>query len=505
MKSFPAFLLCFLISVIVTTAQDRPNIVIIYADDLGYGDISDQNPESKITTANIDRLASQGMRFTDGHSSSGICSPSRYALLTGNYHWRRQHGIVGVFGKPFFQDGESTLASLLKDEGYVTGAIGKWHLGWDWRFVSKTTGDTVGWNEIKDQPDYISEYAIVQPVPGGPLARGFDSYYGDGTINFPPYAWVENDQFTEVPEIPLDLYGRETKEGNWEFRPGPMVEGWNPYEVLPSLTNRVTRWIDQQSAENPFFLYFALPSPHAPIIPNDEFLGKTGAGGYGDFVYQTDWVVGQVLDRLKENGFEENTLVIFTADNGPERYAFDRIRNTGHRSTRELRGLKRDTWEGGHRVPFIVRWPGKIKPGTVNAETISQVDIMATIADILDIKVPDGSGKDSYSLYKLWKGKKYRKPLREATVHNTFKDRYCLRQGDWLLVDNYSGEHSKSPDWYNEMNGYERYEEDNPGLLFNLKTDISQKNNLYQQYPEKVAQMQGILKKYREEGLSISR
>ena len=351
-----------------------PNIVIIYADDMGYGDLNVQNPDSKIPTPFLDRLAEEGMRFTDAHSSSGICSPSRYALLTGTYHWRRQHGIVGSFGEPFFDEDDITLPQVLKDNGYETACIGKWHLGWTWVVNNEPSGEVMQWGRMRKF--YLPEdIDWNQPISGGPLDRGFDYYYGDGTINFPPYAWVKNDRLTVTPNALMDInnIGYSTKEGNWEFRPGPKVDGWNPYDVLPSLTKNAIDYIKNRDPKKPFFLYFALPSPHAPIIPNDEFDGKSEAGAYGDFMVQTDWVAGQVIQAIKDKGLEENTLVIFSADNGPEAYAWERAEKHGHFSMGNLRGLKRDVWEGGHHVPFIVKWPARIKAGSIATETISQV------------------------------------------------------------------------------------------------------------------------------------
>lgn len=481
--------------------SQKPNIVILYADDMGYGDMSCQNPNSKIQTPNLDKLATEGMRFTDAHSSSGICSPSRFALLTGIYHWRRQHGIIGALGQPdFFREGDLTMPQMLKNNGYKTAAIGKWHLGWDWESVKTEAGKNFE-GKIANQP---AHYDWSKEIPGGPLDRGFDTYFGDGTINFPPYCWVENDRVTEVPSEMLELGKRETKEGNWEFRPGPMVKDWNPYEVLPTLAKKAVEVVNSQSKDEPFFLYFAFPSPHAPIIPNDEFIGKTQAGGYGDFVYQTDYIVGQVLQALNDKGLDENTIVIFSADNGPEKYAYKRIQNHNHHSMGELRGLKRDTWEGGHRVPFIVKWPGKVKAGTVSEETINQVDIMGTVASAIGAEMPSSAAVDSYNLLPVWKGEQYNSPLREATVQNTFNEQYALRKGDWLLISSFSGEHSKAPDWYYTDNGYIRYKKDsNEGLLFNLKDDVAQKNNLFEEHPDKVKQMQTLLKEYRESGRSV--
>ena len=482
-------------------AQERPNIVIIYADDMGYGDLNCQNPDSKIPTPNLDQLATEGMRFTDAHSSSGICSPSRYALLTGQYHWRRTHGIVNAFGSSMFREDDITLPEVLKDAGYTTACIGKWHLGWDWEFNNAPSAELE--HKGKKRKYYLpKDVKLNGRVSGGPLSRGFDYYFGDGTINFPPYAWIENDLFVEIPtEIMLpDVGGLTTKEGGWEFRPGPKVKDWNPYEVLPTLAQKTTEWIGKQSKKKPFFLYFALPSPHAPIIPNDEFDGKSNAGAYGDFMVQTDWVAGQVLKTLKDKGLEDNTIVIFSADNGPEKYAFRRAENFGHYSMGNFRGLKRDVWEGGHHVPFIIKWPNNVKPGSVSNEVISQIDIMATLASIIDTKLPQGAAPDSYNLLPVIKGKKYKSPLREATVHNTFKGTWGIRQGKWLYINNRSGEHSKMPEKFKQLRNYTDFK--TQGLLFNLEKDPEQRVNLYEKYPEKVKNMDALLVKYLEEKYS---
>ncbi len=488
----------------ITGKEDRksPNIVIIYADDMGYGDLNCQNPNSKIPTPNLDQLASEGMRFTDAHSSSGICSPSRFALLTGTYHWRRQHGIVGAFGKPFFKDTDVTLPQVLKTRGYATACIGKWHLGWDWEFKNEPSGEVKQWGKMRKV--YLPrDIDWSKPIAGGPLERGFDYYFGDGTINFPPYAWVENDRITEAPTEELDInnIGFDTKEGEWEFRPGPVVKGWNPYEVLPTLTKKAVSWINDREEYQPFFLYFALPSPHAPIIPNDEFDGKSQAGGYGDFMVQTDWVAGQVLKAIKEKKMEDNTIIIFSADNGPEQYAFDRAEKYGHFSMGDYRGLKRDVWEGGHHVPFIFKWPGHIEAGSVSGEVISQVDIMATIANITGTKLPENAAPDSYNLWPVLIGEFYVSPLREATVQNTNENKWGIRQGAWFYIDSPSGEHTKMPESFKKLRGYTDF--GTKGLLFNLDVDPEQRINLYDKYPERVNEMDRLLQEYRAKGYSV--
>ncbi len=330
-----------------------------------------------------------------------------------------------------------------------------------------------------------------KPVAGGPTDRGFDYYFGDGTINFPPYSWMENDRFIDAPTEVMDInnIGHETKEGDWEFRPGPKVKDWNPYEVLPTITDKAVEWIGQQSDDKPFFLYFPLPSPHTPIIPNDEFDGKSGAGAYGDFVYQSDWVVGQVLNAIQDNGFEENTIVIFTSDNGPEQYAFARGEKYGHFSMGYLRGLKRDIWEGGHRVPFIIKWPGHIQSGIESDKLVSQIDIMATLCDLLCIDLLDGVAPDSFHFLPSLNSDSL--PQREVLIHNTNKDKWAVRKGDWLYINDSTGQHTAMPESFSKLRGYTAF--NTPKLLFNLKEDPEQLINHFESQPGRVADMDRLL------------
>ncbi|WP_235295815.1 sulfatase family protein [Portibacter marinus] len=499
---FPLFIL--LISLELFCQEVSPNIVIIYADDMGYGDLNCQNSDSKIPTPHLDRLAAEGMRFTDAHSSSGICSPSRFALLTGSYHWRRQHEIVGSFGPPFFKDSDVTLAHVLQNVGYETACIGKWHLGWDWEFINEPSETVEQWG--RERPFYGPDDVVWdEPIKGGPLERGFNYYFGDGTINFPPYAWVENDRVMEAPTEIMDInnIGYDIREGSWEFRPGPKVKDWNPYEVLPTLTKKAVEWVHLQDASQPFFLYLALPSPHAPIIPNDKFIGKSNAGGYGDFVVQTDDVVGQVLTALRMKGLEENTIVIFTSDNGPEAYAWPRARDFGHFSMGNLRGLKRDVWEGGHRVPFIFKYEGVIKGGTVSDEVISQVDIFATLASMLNIDLDPATAPDSYDISSILNGQSTSTPIRQATIHNTYESIWGIRKGDWLMITDKTGGHREIPEFFKEIKNYEDFRTDS--LLFNMESDPQQLQNLYLEYPDKVKELNKLLKDHRQSKSSVDR
>ena len=468
-------------------ANQPPNVVILYADDMGVADVSYGDEKARIQTPNIDRLARQGMTFTDGHSSSGICTPSRFAMLTGQHHWRRFHGIVGAFGGTVFKDGEFTIAKMFREKGYRTGCFGKWHLGWDFDAIRKP-GVTK-----KDWPKPES-YDWTRRFPGGPLERGFDHYFGDGTINFPPYCWIEGDRFLTIPTKPV--IKSQPLAGAGSFRPGPMAESWNPYDILPTITGKTVEWISKQKKDQPFFAYLAFNSPHYPIVPNQEFHGRSKAGYYGDFVIETDAMVGKVLDALKKHGFADDTMVIFSADNGPENAAFQRLEEFDQWSSGKFRGVKRDIYEGGHRVPFIVRWPGKVKAGAVSDETVSQVDLAATFANMVGYRLGKDEAIDSYNLLPALKGEGYPRPLRTATVQNTSANKFALRQGDWVLIDAPSGSAKKESKSYLQRFGLEAYGKGHPGLLFNLKNDPRQSTNLYAKHPEKVKAMRALLKRY---------
>lgn len=464
----------------------KPNVLILYADDLGFGDLGCYNPDSKIPTPNLDQLAAEGMRFTDGHSSSGICTPSRYALLTGRYHWRDFHGIVGPMGGSVFAPERLTMAEMLRDAGYHTAAIGKWHLGF-------------GWDQIKTEDAYDWNAAI----PDGPLAHGFDTYFGDAVINFPPYAWIENDRMLQIPDERMDTKKwKKIKEGGWECRPGWAYSGWDPYQNIPTTTQRGVEFIHAQAKTvQPFFLYFAFPSPHAPIIPNDKFDGTSKAGPYGDFVVETDDSVGQLLRALEESGQADNTLVIFSADNGPEKYAYKRDEKFDHWSAYPLRGLKRDIYEGGHHVPFVIKYPGVAQAGAVNSALVSQIDLMATLAEVVGAELPaENAAEDSISLVPLLTGQS--KSVRIKHVHNTRKDQYAIRVGDWLLIAHKHGYMSGRNKAWEAKHGYAP-DDDSPYELYNLKRDLGQRKNLAGERPEIVERLLAELKAMREQPSSI--
>lgn len=490
-----------------SSAAESPkfNIVILYMDDIGLGDPGSYNPDSKIPTPHMDRLGAEGLRMTDGHSSSGVCTPSRYTLLTGRAHWRDFHGIDTSFSPPFFRQGQLTMAEMLRQSGYATACIGKWHLGNDWNSIRKPGAP-------RDSLQH-TDYDWSKPLRGGANDWGFDYYFGDNVINFPPYTWIENGLVVDVPDM---TYTREDftrlhgspPEGGWECRPGPGRSDWDFYKVLPTLTEKVVEYIHaRKGEEQPFFLYFPLPSPHTPIVPNEEFHGKSEAGPYGDFVVETDHCIGLVLDALEEAGFKENTIVIMTADNGPEFFAYRRDLTFDHWSAAPLRGLKRDIYEGGHRVPTIIRWPGVLEPGAVSDALFSQSDLMATLGAYVDYELPDDAAEDSFDFLPYLKGDVEESP-RGFLVHNTSANHYAIRDGDWLLVNAATGVvgggNRQPPQAWREKRGYEPYDDQRVGL-YNLADDIGQRNNLAADMPEKVAEMRSLLREIRERGHSAPR
>jgi len=471
--------------------RQLPNIVYILADDMGYGDLACQNPQSKIPTPNLDELARQGTRFTDAHSGSAVCTPTRYGILTGRYCWRTRlkEWVLWGFGEPLIEPDRLTVGRLLQKQGYHTAAIGKWHLGFDW-----PTKDG------KPQTNTGSNVDFTKPIKNGPLTRGFDYYFGVDLPNSPPYCYIENDRTIGVPSVPKpkDMFG-------WD---GPMLaEGWDLEKVLPDLTEKAVSHIDKHakgSPGKPLFLYFALTAPHAPVAPAYEFRYRTSAGGYGDFVFQLDWTVGEVVKALKRNGMYENTLIIFTSDNGScglDGYGmYGEINGVkkkfGHNPSRPWRGMKADAWEGGHRVPFIASWPGKIKPGTTCSETISLVDFMSTTAAIVGQKLPDNAGEDSYNILPALLGEEYEKPIREATVEHSGDGMFAIYQGEWKLIFGRGSGGFSKPKRIKPGPG------EHLGQLYNLKEDPAEAKNLYQQRPDVVGHLTALLEKYKNQGHS---
>lgn len=496
-NAFVAVLLCVVLIPETLWAADKPNIVYILADDLGYGDVGCYNAESKIPTPRLDQLASQGIRFTDAHSPSAVCTPTRYALLTGRYAWRTrlQRNVLGPWDKPLIAPDRLTVGKMLQQHGYKTACIGKWHLGQNY-----ATND--GKAPVGGVKNALSNVDFTQPISDGPITRGFDHYFGTIVPNYPPYCFINDDRTVGIPSLP--------SPGGIFNIPGPMVPGWKLENILPDLTTHAVKWIEETAqSKKPFFLYFSLTSPHYPVVPSSDFVGKTQVGAYGDFVYQTDWSVGQVLDALERSGVADNTLVIFTSDNGAEITgevrpgAYDRVVQYGHRSSGELRGAKRDAWEGGHRVPFMARWPGKIKAEAVSEETICHVDFMATAAAILGYELPENTAEDSFNMLPVLLGDKHTSPVLKATIHHSARGKFAIRKGDWVLIDAPSGDDNGKngePEWLKKERGYTPHSM--PGELFHLREDLAQRHNRFEDEPELVQELKSLLEKYIREGRS---
>lgn len=461
--------------------QKHPNIIFILADDMGYGDVSYMDPNSKIKTENLDRMASEGVVFTDAHSSSSVSTPTRYGILTGRYNWRStmKQSVLNGYSKALIAPGRETLASMLKKQGYATAGIGKWHLGWDW-------------NNIDAGIDSVD---FSKPVANGPTTRGFDYYYGFcGSLDMSPYVYIENDMPTSLPDRVTENKGKYS----W-WRKGPTGADFVHAEVLPNLIDRACSYVKEKaSSEQPYFLYLPLPAPHTPILPVEEFRGKSGLGEYGDFVLMVDAMVGRVLQAVKESGEDENTIVVFTTDNGCSPAAgIPELIAQGHYPNSIYRGHKADLFDGGHRVPCIMRWPGGAKPHRVD-QTVCLTDFYATFAALNGYTLDDTEGEDSYNLLPAIASETGVAPIREATVHHSIAGQFTIRRGEWKLLLSPSSGGWSAP----KPNDSTALASLPPVQLYNMKTDPSEQKNVEAQHPEKVAELRSLLVKYVEEGRS---
>jgi arylsulfatase A-like enzyme len=454
--------------------SSHPNIVFILADDLGYGDPVCYNPKSKALTPNIDQLAKDGLRFTDAHTPSSVCTPTRYGVLTGRYPWRSalKKGVLNGYSPALIERGRMTLASLLRAAGYRTGCIGKWHLG-------------LGSDEKTD---------YAKALTPGPNSVGFDYFFGiAASLDMPPYVYIENERITQPLSAKTAGNDKAGRGASPYWREGPMAADFKHVEVLDRLTEKAVDFIGK-GADKPFFLYFALSGPHMPVLPNERFRGKTD-GPYTDFVSQCDDSVGQVLKALDRAGARENTLVIVTSDNGAYWFPGD-IEKWGHRANADLHGQKADIWEGGHRVPFVARWPGKVKAGSTSPEVICLTDMLATFAAIVGTKLPDDAGEDSFNLLPVFLGQKLDGPVREATVHQSSDGTLAIRQGPWRLAP-VRGSHG-----FSDPKNIEPKKGEPEGELFNLEVDLTERTNEWSRQPEIVRRLTSLLEKYQKEGRS---
>ncbi len=448
---------------------EKPNIIFIMADDQGYGDVSSYNPQSKIPTPGIDRIAREGIRFTDAHSGSAVCTPTRYGLLTGRYSWRSrlQSGVMVTGGKQgcLIDPSILTVPEFLRRHGYRTALVGKWHLGYSYEFPE---GDK-GLRTVVTQKPYGKFSAKAAPVGSkvidGPIEHGFDEFHGFHHAR-EMHSWAEHDLVTQT--IPLD-------------------------QVITLSTEHSIRFIEQQSkTADPFFLYLALGSPHTPIVPSDEWVGKSGINTYADFVMETDHATVRILDALDRLGIADETLAFFTTDNGCSPQAnFDELREKGHDPSYSLRGMKSDAWDGGHRVPYVVRWPGVITPGRVSDELICHNHLMATCAEILGATLPDDAGVDSFSILPVLQGTQTAAPTHPFVIHHSIAGRFAIRKGDWKFVA------------CKGSGGWSTGDDGMPNQLYNMASDRKETNNLAGEKPEIVAELTQLLETAVEDGRTV--
>ena len=505
MRSFITTSLCLATAVVLSglmsnsLAADRPNIVFIMADDMGYGDAGCFNANSKIPTPHMDRLAKQGMRFTDAHTPSSVCTPTRYGVLTGRYCWRSRlkNAVQWGFDHPLIEPSRTTVASFLKTQGYATACAGKWHLGLGWTLKN---GRTEPWPDRSRNEPHNGGWDIdyAKPLTGGPNSLGFDYFFGiSASNNMPPYCFIENDRVVDNPNVvknPLN-YGNSK---------APMTADWDDSQYGPNITEKAVGFLKRHHAKNPqqpFFLYLPSQAPHRPCVPPDFVKGKSNAGRRGDMVVEFDWTVGRVLETLYELKVADNTLVFVTSDNGGtpgdtfppgsgKRNGNVRGKTYGHKSCGDWRGYKSEIWEGGHRVPFIARWPGKVPAGSVSSEPICLTDLLATVADVLDAKLPTNAGPDSVSLLPALQESYRDQPLHEAIVHHDYIGRFALRQGRWKYI---------APGVPSNRKPAPKRE---PAALYDLKSDPAETTNVIAKQPTVAARLAKLLQTYREQGHS---
>jgi arylsulfatase A-like enzyme len=467
----------------VAQAADKPNIIYILADDLGYGDVRCLNPLGKIPTPHIDQLAAEGMRFTDAHSSSAVCTPTRYGIMTGRYNWRSRlkSGVLGGFSPRLIEEGRLTVASMLRQQGYHTACVGKWHLGMD--FPLKSGGFA------QDYPDGV-HVDFSRPIVNGPLAVGFDEYFGiSASLDMPPYVFIRQDRTVEIPTRQAEL---------WPKRIGPVGDSFRLDEVLATLTRQATEYIRRRGSEGrPFFLYLPLNSPHTPIVPTVEWKGRSGLNAYADFVMQTDATVGAVMQAVQAAGLAQQTMIVLTSDNGCSPQAdFPALRERGHNPSHVFRGNKADIFEGGHRVPFIVRWPERVKADSTSAQIVCLTDLMATLADLLGVTLPADAGEDSVSLLPVLTGQAAA-TARTSIVHHSANGSFAIRQERWKLA--------VCPDsggWSEPRPNSKKSASLAPMQLYDLDADPGETRNLASEQPGQVSRLLALLEQQVAQGRS---
>ena len=492
---------CLSVSAIIAEEKGTnacvPNIVIILADDLGYADVSCYG--GKIPTPHVDRLAAEGVRFTDAHSTSSVCTPTRYGLLTGRYNWRTklQRGVLGGLSPRLIEPGRMTLASMLKEQGYHTACIGKWHLGMDW---AVKPGKEVSGLSIEPR-EQVFNVDFTQPVTNGPNSVGFDYFYGiSASLDMVPYTFIENDRVVSLPTEDRDFLMMYDRTPERRTRKGPTAPDFDAADVLPVLARKSVEYIDSRAADarvgRPFFLYVPLASPHTPILPTPALQGQSGINPYADFVMESDWAVGEILKALDRHELAGNTLIVFTSDNGCSPQArFEELAEHEHYPSGLLRGHKADLFEGGHRIPLVARWPGHIQAGVTSDQLICQIDFLATAAETLGYSLPADAGEDSISFLATLRtgaasGRGY-------LVSHSVNGSFAIRRGPWkLLLCPDSGGWSPPRPRSKQAQGLP------PMQLFNLDDDLGEQDNLVEKHPEKVRELVALLEQFVADGRS---
>ena len=488
------FILCsaFGTSLEAQTQPSLPNVVLVMADDLGFGDLQVTNDDCKIKTPNLVTLASQGLTFTDAHTPSAVCTPTRYGLMTGRYNWRSRlaKGVLGGYSEHLIPAERATVGHLMRKAGYKTQMIGKWHLGWDWVKLPADPVDPSDDEATIRRKKRNPKIDFTKPVTNGPDINGFDGYYGHcGSLDMAPYVWVDTGKVTALPDRVSGVTKKESEYG-W-YRKGPIAPDFVIDEVLPHLFDKSKSFIKDNAPAakegKPFFLYLPLPAPHTPIVPVAPFKDASGMNPYADFVMQVDHHMGELMATLEEAGIDDNTILIFTSDNGCSPEAnFELLEKFGHDPSGGYRGYKSDIFEGGHRVPLVVRWPGKIKAGQKTSALTCLTDVYATLQELTGQPKEDQAGEDSFSLKSVFEGAAQSE--RESLVSHSIGGWFSIREGDWKLCLC-----AGSGGWSSPTERQAKKQKLPAMQLYNLKSDRGEENNLAAEYPEKVESLVQLL------------
>lgn len=468
-----------------------PNVILILADDLGYGDVKKFNPQSQVATPNMDQLANEGIMFTNAHSASAVCTPSRYGIITGRYCFRSslKKGVLGGYSPALIEENRFTIADLLKGAGYQTAIIGKWHLGLDWVPVDSSKKAI----QLKANQADFSNVNFSKPITNGPNNLGFDySYIIPASLDMSPYTYIENGKITDATLVPEEDHN--TGRGVF-WRGGWKSKSFKIENTLDDFVSKAQQYITSASKnqDHPFFLYLPLTAPHTPWLPADKFKNKSGAGLYGDFVAHTDDAIGRIMRCIDSLMLTPNTLIIFSSDNGADWKKKDLEEYPSHQANYIFRGEKSDVWEGGHHIPLVFRWKGVLKNGRKSDAVFSLTDMMATLACMTDQQLPAGAGPDSYDYWTLIKDDK--KIERPYIIHHSNEGMFAIRKGKWKYVDG-KGSGGWSPEDPND---------NAPAQLYDMEKDPKETTNLYSQYPEIVKELKDLLEKQKTQGYSVGK